>query len=423
MGLVLIVAQCAAAAFLHRGPALTALGDAFPCVLAVLVVLAFRSNRRQSSGAVRLFWMLNEAGFAILFLSQLVWFYYEVLRHQAAPSAIAGDGLFLLALLPTLGALTLNAHGESAVADLRYRRIDFLLLVSWWICLYCYFALPWQVVVTNYPNYNPAYYVLALGEHFTVLVAVASLYLKSEGAWKAFYRLFFVALCVFTLGSLLQSIAIARSWYYTGSGYDLPAGFSLLLLMCAAAFGGKLQSQPSSKEVVSRRRGSWSARFALIGVISLPLLAAFTFFDRHNPHAIVLFRLRLIFTAVLFLGALTFLKLATMDRELLRLIASKESSLEALKKVQTQILESQRMAALGRLASGATHEISNPLTAILGYAQLLRDSATLTPEDRNSVADIHEQVHRAQSAINGMRKFVRAENGVAKSAAIEPKTH
>jgi len=82
------------------------------------------------------------------------------------------------------------------------------------------------------------------------------------------------------------------------------------------------------------------------------------------------------------------------------------------------------MAALGRLAFGATHEISNPLTAILGYAELLRDNPTITQAEHNSVEDIHEQVHAAQAAINGMRRFVRAEAeaDAEKSPPPEPKT-
>ncbi len=103
-----------------------------------------------------------------------------------------------------------------------------------------------------------------------------------------------------------------------------------------------------------------------------------------------------------------------MDRELLRLIHLTESSVESLKLVQNQILESQSMAALGRLAFGTTHEISNPLTAILGYSELLRENPSLTPEERHSVEDIQHQVRQAQDAINGIRKFVRVEAEASK---------
>jgi signal transduction histidine kinase len=255
-----------------------------------------------------------------------------------------------------------------------------------------------------------------------VLIAVGVLYVKSEDTWKMFYRQFFIALGVFTAGSLLQDIFINRGLYYTGSFYDVPWGFSLALFTVAAALGGKLEPQPTKSDVAPRSRGLWSARLAMIGVISLPLLAIATVFDHHTPPPIAIFRLRLIFGAVLFLGTLTFLKLSSMDRELLRLIGLTESSLESLQLVQKQILESQRMAALGRLAAGATHEISNPLTAILGYAELLRDNPTLTQEDHHSVKDIQEQVHLAQAAITGMRRFISVEADAEKCPSPESQT-
>ncbi len=422
IALGLVLAQTAAAIFLDGSRLLTALGDTFPCLLALTVMMSFRRNRRQSSGTVRLFWTLNETGFGILFLSQLVWFYYDVVLRRVAPNPIAGDGLFLLALVPTLASLALRPQAEFASGDLRFRRLDFFLLLFWWVCLYIYFALPWQFVITSYPNYTPVYYLLALTEHCVALIAVGALVVKSEGLWKRFYRQFFFALSAFAAGSLLQNIFIDRGLYYTGSFYDVPWGFSLGLLTVAGAMGAKLGSQPVLSNVPSHNPGLWSARLAMIGVLSLPLLAIAAALDHQNPPAIVLFRLRLIFGAVLFLGTLTFLKLSAMDRELLRLLGLTESSLESLQVVQNQILESQRMAALGRLAFGATHEISNPLTAILGYAELLRDNPTLTQAERNSVEDIQEQVHVAQAAINGMRRFVRVEREAEKSASPESKT-
>jgi signal transduction histidine kinase len=429
MALALVLAQISAALVLPPSTTLTALGDAFPCFLAVVVMLSLRSNRRQSRGTVRLFWSLNETGFGILFLSQLVWFYSDVVLRRPISNPVFGDGLFLLALVPTLAALALRPQAQSASEDLRFRRLDFLLLLLWWVCLYLYFALPWQFVIKSFPNYNPAYYTLALTQHCVTLVALGVLYRKSEGAWKRFYRQFFYALCIFAVGSLLQNISIDRGLYYTGSFYDVPWGFSLGLLTVAAALGAKLEPQPDrtdARETGVRGRGLWSARLAMTGVLSLPLLAISTGFDHHNPQAIVIFRLRLIFAAMILLGTLAFLKLASMDRELFRLIGVTESSLENLKVVQNQIVKSQRMAALGRLAFGATHEISNPLTAILGYAELLRENPTLTAEERISLEDIREQVHHAQAAIHGMHRFVRveaeAEKRTEKQVSAEPKT-
>jgi signal transduction histidine kinase len=63
---------------------------------------------------------------------------------------------------------------------------------------------------------------------------------------------------------------------------------------------------------------------------------------------------------------------------------------------------------LGRLAAGATHEVSNPLTAILGYSELLADIPTLSAEDRQCAQEIQVQVHRAQAAVISLRNSLRA---------------
>ena len=44
---------------------------------------------------------------------------------------------------------------------------------------------------------------------------------------------------------------------------------------------------------------------------------------------------------------------------------------EDLRKTQEQLLQSEKMSAVGQLIAGVAHELNNPLTAILGYAQLL----------------------------------------------------
>src|SRR5690242_21110999 len=46
---------------------------------------------------------------------------------------------------------------------------------------------------------------------------------------------------------------------------------------------------------------------------------------------------------------------------------------EDLRKTQEQLLQSEKMSAVGQLISGVAHELNNPLTAILGYAQLLEN--------------------------------------------------
>jgi len=86
-------------------------------------------------------------------------------------------------------------------------------------------------------------------------------------------------------------------------------------------------------------------------------------------------------------------------------------------------VQSQKMVALGRLAAGAAHEINNPLTAVMGYADLLHDDATLTSEEARSATKIKEEVRRAQAAILSFRRVAAAAEAEAapKQAAVPSK--
>jgi signal transduction histidine kinase len=112
------------------------------------------------------------------------------------------------------------------------------------------------------------------------------------------------------------------------------------------------------------------------------------------------------------MGTLAFWKLNLLSRELVRLVNLTHRSVENLQKVQNRIAQSQKLAALGRLAAGATHEVSNPLTAILGYSELLADLPALSAEDRQCAQEIQAQVHRAQAAVISLRNTLRTPASV-----------
>jgi signal transduction histidine kinase len=107
------------------------------------------------------------------------------------------------------------------------------------------------------------------------------------------------------------------------------------------------------------------------------------------------------------LGALACWKLNLLARELIQSVRLTQASIENLNSVQHQVAHAEKLAALGRLAAGATHEVSNPLTAILGYSELLGDIPTLSARDRESAKAIQQQVHNAQAAVISLRNTLR----------------
>ena len=80
---------------------------------------------------------------------------------------------------------------------------------------------------------------------------------------------------------------------------------------------------------------------------------------------------------------------------------------------QTRLLESERINALGRVAASVAHEINNPLTGILGSAQML-ETSKLTREQSEDVACILEQTERCRRIVENLLTFGRGTPPVLK---------
>ncbi|HKV62404.1 MAG TPA: histidine kinase dimerization/phospho-acceptor domain-containing protein [Candidatus Acidoferrum sp.] len=405
---------------LKEGYAATIVSDTVPLVFSFVLIFLCLRNSRSTSSHGRMFWYLNAAAFVFLLLSNLYWLYYEVIRRVPAPTPLFADGCFFLIPALMLAALAFRPHSESAASDLRFRRLDFAFLLSWWLCFYLYFAAPWLIAVHDLASYNPANLYLVLAEQFGVVVALIVLWRKTTGAWRKFYRHACLAFAVFAIANFVQGHAISIGKYYSGDIHDLPIAFGELWLVYAFVIASDLQPATESPLEDPERQGLWSARLGMLAMISLPIIAAYGYLENTAPGAVVAFRLRLILGAMLFLGSLCFLRLYSLDRELQRLVSITEFSYESLKSLQERIAHAQKLAALGRLASGAAHEINNPLTAIFGYSGLLADNPSLSPEERRLAHEIQDQVRLAQTAISSMRAFVSSPAADSSTPSFVP---
>ena len=79
---------------------------------------------------------------------------------------------------------------------------------------------------------------------------------------------------------------------------------------------------------------------------------------------------------------------------------------EDLRKTQEQLLQSEKMSAVGQLISGVAHELNNPLTAILGYAQLLQ-GARLDDRSAEYVTKLFKQAQRTHRVVQNLLSFAR----------------
>jgi len=79
---------------------------------------------------------------------------------------------------------------------------------------------------------------------------------------------------------------------------------------------------------------------------------------------------------------------------------------EDLRKTQEQLLQSEKMSAIGQLIAGVAHELNNPLTAILGYAQLL-ESEGLDERSQDYVRKLFKQAQRTHRVVQNLLSFAR----------------
>lgn len=78
-----------------------------------------------------------------------------------------------------------------------------------------------------------------------------------------------------------------------------------------------------------------------------------------------------------------------------------------LRKTQEQLLHSEKLAAVGQLISGVAHELNNPLTAILGYSQLLTSSGQVGPLALGYTEKIYKQAQRTHRIVQNLLSFAR----------------
>jgi two-component system NtrC family sensor kinase len=80
---------------------------------------------------------------------------------------------------------------------------------------------------------------------------------------------------------------------------------------------------------------------------------------------------------------------------------------ENLRQTQEQLLQSEKMAAVGQLISGVAHELNNPLTAILGYGQLLAGTDVNTAQGAEYVEKLYKQAQRTHRIVQNLLSFAR----------------
>ena len=75
--------------------------------------------------------------------------------------------------------------------------------------------------------------------------------------------------------------------------------------------------------------------------------------------------------------------------------------------IEAQLRHAQRMEAIGTLAAGVAHEINNPISGIIGYAEILRDSNQKQTQENDILDRIIKEADRIAGIVNNLLSFAR----------------
>jgi signal transduction histidine kinase len=104
------------------------------------------------------------------------------------------------------------------------------------------------------------------------------------------------------------------------------------------------------------------------------------------------------------------LKTNQLQKDLRESNTELSDALTKLKETESQLLQSEKMNALGSLAAGLLHEVNNPLNYTQVAVQLLQNNADqMSEDDKDSLKDINEGIQRVSQIISDLRDFAYPE--------------
>jgi two-component system NtrC family sensor kinase len=90
------------------------------------------------------------------------------------------------------------------------------------------------------------------------------------------------------------------------------------------------------------------------------------------------------------------------------------------RRLQDQLIQSEKMSAIGQLIAGIAHDLNNPLASVVGFADYLTEVPSVPPALREPLSVIQEEAERASNIVKNLLSFARKQEHQRRPTPLKP---
>ena len=386
-----------ALASLATGQGVVALGD-LAQLLPPLAYAGFTTwLARQSRGQARTFWKLNAVHGLMWAMGQAAWTYYDVVVG-AVPVISATDPLFFMSSIPLAAALYGRPERDRPRWLFDIVLLDLILIALFAAFVYIYFVVTILVTGGREDLYDETFRQLMNARNLLLAVWAAWVWRTATSPqWRRTLGILAAGLALVFSGGIASDLVDAAGSASSGSLWDIAymAPYVVMLIAAASAYDEKLFEPDEAAPALSR--------LPVVSLIAITLLVAIPAIDQVARQLVDVsaatesLRTRVTVAMMIPFGIVVVVREFLSRRALIR-------AGQDLASTREQLLQKEKLAAVGQLVSGVAHELNNPLQGVLGYAELMLAAkpAELETEELRAIRD---NANRAAGIVRNLLTF------------------